>query len=198
MLAFLGSSSRKRRLFSVACCRRVWHLLGEIKQTQAYLSLCEGLTSAEAYADGTGPHYEKVTLIRNEENGRSYSEGCLDAQEAVWWAASLLTVIFAPGLCREASPHSDEEHAQSDILRDLIGNPFRPVTIEPAWLAWNNATVPRLAASIYDDRAFDRMPVLADALEDAGCTNPDILEHCRGGGEHVRGCWVVDLLQGKE
>jgi hypothetical protein len=59
-------------------------------------------------------------------------------------------------------------------------------------------TVNHLAQAIYTDRAFDRMPILADALEDAGCTNQDILEHCRGGGEHVRGCWVVDLLLAKE
>jgi hypothetical protein len=66
--------------------------------------------------------------------------------------------------------------------------------IDPAWLT---PTVTSLAQAIYDERAFDRMPVLADALEDAGCTSTDMLEHCRGGGEHVRGCWVVDLILNK-
>jgi hypothetical protein len=56
----------------------------------------------------------------------------------------------------------------------------------------------KLSRAIYDDRAFDRLPVLADALEDAGCTDRTILAHCRSGGEHVRGCWVVDLLLGKQ
>lgn len=81
------------------------------------------------------------------------------------------------------------------LLRDLFGNPFRPVTIDPHWLATNVTT---LAQAIYDERAFDRMPILADALEDAGCTNQDILAHCRGNGEHVRGCWALDLVLGKE
>ncbi|OAI54355.1 hypothetical protein AYO44_03545 [Planctomycetaceae bacterium SCGC AG-212-F19] len=84
---------------------------------------------------------------------------------------------------------------QCAMLRDLFGNPFRPVAIHPAW---STSTVTSLAQGIYDDRAFDRMPILADALEDAGCTSTEILEHCRSGNEHVRGCWVVDLVLGKE
>jgi hypothetical protein len=84
------------------------------------------------------------------------------------------------------------------LLRDIFGNPFRTVTLDPAWLAWNGGTVRKLAQAVYDDRAFDRLPILADALEDAGCTDGEILAHCRSGGEHVRGCWVVDLLLGKE
>jgi hypothetical protein len=85
--------------------------------------------------------------------------------------------------------------AQCDLVRDLFGNPFRPVTSNPVWLT---STVTSLAAGIYHERAFDRLPVLADALEEAGCTNADILNHCRRPGEHVRGCWLVDLLLGKE
>jgi hypothetical protein len=90
-----------------------------------------------------------------------------------------------------------EYAAQSNVLRDIIGNPFRSATIRPDWLAWNDGTVRRIAQAIYDERAFDRMPILADALEDAGCDNADILNHCRNGGEHVRGCWVVDLVLGR-
>jgi hypothetical protein len=69
--------------------------------------------------------------------------------------------------------------------------------VETIWLSWNDGIVPKLAQAIYDDRVFDRLPILADALEEAGCTNADILNHCRQPGEHVRGCWVVDLLLGK-
>jgi hypothetical protein len=83
---------------------------------------------------------------------------------------------------------------QADRLRELVGNPLRLATITSAWLT---ANVVSIAQAIYAERAFERMPILADALEDAGCTNADILEHCRGGGEHVRGCWVVDLVLGK-
>lgn len=84
----------------------------------------------------------------------------------------------------------------SDALRDIFGNPFRPVTLVPAWLT---SDVLALARGIYDDRAFDRMPILADALQDAGCANEEMLNHCRDVSlAHVRGCWVVDLLLGKD
>jgi hypothetical protein len=88
-----------------------------------------------------------------------------------------------------------EYREQANLLHEVIGNPFRPVTLDPSWLA---ATVQNLAAAIYEERAFDRLPILADALEDAGCGNQDILGHCRSGGEHMRGCWVLDLLLQKE
>jgi hypothetical protein len=84
------------------------------------------------------------------------------------------------------------------LIRDIVGNPFRLVTAARAWLSWNEATIPKMAQGIYDERAVDRLPILADALEDAGCDNADILAHCRAPGPHVRGCWVVDLILGKE
>jgi hypothetical protein len=84
-----------------------------------------------------------------------------------------------------------ESAYQARLLREIIGNPIRPAPIEPTWLTANVTT---LAQAIYDESAFDRMPILGDALEDAGCNNTAVLEHCRSGGEHVRGCWVVDLL----
>ena len=90
-----------------------------------------------------------------------------------------------------------EGAVQCAILRDIFDNPPRPVAVAPAWLAWNGGTVPRLAHAIYEEQAFERLPVLADALEEAGCTDPDLLGHCRQPGEHVRGCWGLDLLQGK-
>lgn len=86
------------------------------------------------------------------------------------------------------------------MLRDIFGPlPFRSVTIEPSLLIWNNRAIERLGQVIYEDKAFDRMPILADALEEAGCHDEDILTHCRQQeGHHSRGCWVVDLLLGKE
>jgi hypothetical protein len=84
------------------------------------------------------------------------------------------------------------------LLRCVAGNPFRPVALDSAWLHWDGGTVRKIAQGIYDDRAFDRLPVLADALEETGCADRDLLDHCRSGGEHVRGCWAVDLLLGKE
>jgi hypothetical protein len=81
------------------------------------------------------------------------------------------------------------------VVRELVGNPFRPITLNPSWLTSN---VLALANGIYSEKAFDRMPILADALQDAGCDNEDILQHCRGEGVHVRGCWLVDLLLANE
>ncbi len=81
-----------------------------------------------------------------------------------------------------------------DLVRDIFGNPFRPITINPSWLI---PTVVALATDIYEQKAFDRMPILADALQDAKCDNEDILNHCRQPGEHCRGCWALDLLLGK-
>lgn len=82
------------------------------------------------------------------------------------------------------------------LFRDIFSNPFRPVAFDPSW---RTSTAVGLAQSMYESRAFDRMPILADALQDAGCTNEDVLSHCRDPKQvHVRGCWVVDLLLGKE
>jgi hypothetical protein len=80
------------------------------------------------------------------------------------------------------------------LFRDIVGNPFRPVAFDPHW---RSETAVALAAGIYAERAFDRLPILADALEEAGCDHPDVLAHCRGPGPHARGCWVVDLVLGK-
>src|SRR5262249_44215777 len=83
-------------------------------------------------------------------------------------------------------------------LRDLIGNPFRPVVAARAGTRWGPRPLRTPPRAIYDHRAFDRLPILADALEDAGCTDRDMLDHCRGPGPHVRGCWVIDLILGKQ
>jgi hypothetical protein len=94
---------------------------------------------------------------------------------------------------RQADPGIAHLHVQT-LLHDIIGNPFQPVSPDPSWLT---STVVQLAEGIYTERAYDRLPVLVDALQDAGCENADILDHCRGPGPHVRGCWVVDLVLGE-
>jgi hypothetical protein len=87
---------------------------------------------------------------------------------------------------------SYEEETQAHFVRDIFGDPFRPVSLGPTWLT---SDVVALAQGIYAESAFDRMPILADALQDAGCMNEDVLNHCRDPKQfHVRGCWVVDLL----
>jgi hypothetical protein len=91
--------------------------------------------------------------------------------------------------------HPDFPGRFPPLLREVFGNPFRRATVDAAW---RTPDVRLLAEGIYAERAFDRMPILADALQDAGCDNDDILNHCRGSGPHVRGCWVVDLVLGKK
>jgi hypothetical protein len=87
-----------------------------------------------------------------------------------------------------------ERRAQAHLLREVIGNPFRPVEASPTWLG---PEVTALATIIYEERAFHQLPALADALEKAGCTELSLLDHCRSAGPHVRGCWAMDLCLGK-
>jgi hypothetical protein len=89
-----------------------------------------------------------------------------------------------------------EQFHQANLLRDIFGDPSRPVTFSPFW---RTDTAVTLARQMYDARDFSAVPILADALQDAGCDSDDVLSHCREvGGTHVRGCWVVDLVLGKE
>jgi hypothetical protein len=90
---------------------------------------------------------------------------------------------------------SQEMGHQCQLIRDIFGNPFRPVAFDPRW---RSADAVALAQGIYEDRAFDRLPLLADALMDAGCDDQQVIGHCRSAGPHVRGCWVLDLVLGKE
>jgi hypothetical protein len=119
---------------------------------------------------------------------------------AAWQALalpSLWVVRTEQALARQArdEARTDEWRAQCDLLRDVAGNPFRPVRVDPSWLLWNGGTVRRVARAIALEGAFEHLPVLADALEEAGCSDVTLLAHLRGPGPHVRGCWAVDLLR---
>ncbi len=96
---------------------------------------------------------------------------------------------------RETCDDEESKSTAVNLLRDIIGDPFRSVVFDPAW---RTDTALSLARTTYQYRDFRAMPILADALQDAGCDNDDILSHCRGDGPHVRGCWVVDRVSGKE
>jgi hypothetical protein len=199
-------SERKARLFAVSCCRRIWHLLTDERSRKV-------VEVAENYADGLASVEELCNAIDDADIAWDAAErlgplahtaaeaamtvgkdwSSVAPQMAVW----IITRDNAQVTWRPAR-YAEERVVQCRLLRDIFGNPFRPVSLNPSWLAWNDDTVRRIAQAIYDDRAFDRMPILADALEDAGCMDQTILNHCRQSGEHVRGCWVVDLLLGKE
>jgi hypothetical protein len=89
----------------------------------------------------------------------------------------------------------EEGRALCDLIRDVLGNPFQAVEVNAEWLRWNNGLAVQMAEVITNERAFDRLPILADALEEAGCPEETILSHCRSPGPHVRGCWVLDLVR---
>ena len=206
------ASDRKRRLFTCACCRRVWEALTDERSRSA-------VEAAERYADGLAgreelaaqaeaaeapaaagasarareavvspvPHVTQAALAATGER----AEPTMRADATIWaaWATSEATRV--PG---------QERRHQCALLRDLV-NPFRPVTPEPAW---STPQVVALAQAAYEQRELPagtldtaRLAVLADALEDAGCDQADLLTHLRGPGPHVRGCWAVDLLLGK-
>jgi hypothetical protein len=98
----------------------------------------------------------------------------------------------AGGEAAQEWPARQRRHA--DLLRDVTGNPSWPVAINPAWAAWNRGAVGTLAGSIRDEGRFGDLPILADALEEAGCVDGNLLGHLRGAGPHVPGCWALDLL----
>ncbi|HXG12005.1 MAG TPA: hypothetical protein VNK04_19785 [Gemmataceae bacterium] len=186
MLDFLRgrAGDRKLRLFAAACSRRVWHWIDDLGR--------QAVEAAEAFADG----------LMGPEELRAARLACRSAGErAAWYAAASDPFKAAGNAARSAlggvalSQQPAECAAQADLLRDIIGNPFRPLMTDPIW---RTSKVVGLAQIIYDSRAFDRMAGLADALEEAGCDNAAILSHCRQPGEHVRGCWVLDALLGKE
>jgi hypothetical protein len=104
-------------------------------------------------------------------------------------------VLRDRALSAPAEPTQALRRSYADILRDIFGNPFRPVVFDPAW---RTSAAVALAGAMYESRNFGNMPILGDALDDAGCDNADVLAHCRDEKQvHVRGCWVVDLVLGK-
>jgi hypothetical protein len=112
--------------------------------------------------------------------------------------ASLGAAAAAARRPAEIGPLSDAERAaQCDLLRDVFGNPFRPVFMEPAWLAADGGVVTAVARGLYEGDALGQLPILADVLEEVGCTDAMILGHARRAGPHVRGCWLVDRVLDK-
>lgn len=214
LLDFLRDKINDRQLnrFAIACCRRAWTVLNRafqaaVETTELYLDGLaskeqqeEAMRGANCAAAGCLPVVNRLTAVAaavtdgmplspligpftdNPDLGMVNDRGVM---------AMVRNIAFA--ITGQASDPG-EFALQCNLLRDIVGNPFRPITLDPSW---HTSTVVSLSEAIYGDRAFDRMPILADALEEAGCTNQDILQHCRGGGEHVRGCWVVDMILGK-
>jgi hypothetical protein len=216
-------SDRKVRLFLVASCYRIWDLLSHEHSRQAVLTVeryadqlasSDELASAGRHAITACAELEQAMWRVTDEGFQLFdgpSPGTEEEIDAAIQKETLATKLahasLLPTVATESDPASyphlplldyADELVLGDwacYLRDIFGNPFRWVTLDPCWLTPQTVV---LAQAIYDDRAFDRFPILADALEDVGCTNADALDHCRQSGKHVRGCWVVDLLLDKK
>jgi hypothetical protein len=232
------ASERKLRLFTVACCRRIWQHLKE-KRSRRLVEVAEAFadggaslkqlrTAFERAADAQeAVHWEggdaveqsaaeAVLGLREDLQFPAVFEGIAEAVGEVRAGEAWARIYQTPGKdyrAQEAEHRAEcdagaaaEQEVQVVLLRDLFGPlPFRAVDIDPAWLAWNDGTVRRLAETVYAERLLPagpldggRLAVLADALEDCGSTNADLLAHLRGPGPHVRGCWAVDLLLAKD
>jgi hypothetical protein len=187
MLEFLRgkASDRKLRLFAVACVQRYSNVDGIMRQL---------VRVSELYADGitTWNELASVRKMTKELQYQAMQRKVGMGAGAVRHAAAVArpaALAAAQGVLLAVVPE-----VAVAAIREVV-NPFRPITIAPSWLT---STATALAEAIYTDRAFDRLPILADALEEAGCTDAEILAHCRAPGPHMRGCWVIDLLLGKE
>jgi hypothetical protein len=204
MLMFLKRkvSERKVRLFAVACCRRIWHLVVDERSRQAIIRV-------EMFADArTNDDRHAIKSIRRQAREAEHACGRKLASRAVRASVGRSGVYAAAAASHLAAlAHGDlqqegvtaERNRQASLLRDIVANPFatsRP--IDPAVLRWNDGTVLRIATGIYEERAFERLPVLADALLDAGCDDEPLLSHLRDGGPHALGCWALDLMLVKE
>ena len=208
--ARIAQNPRRRRLTACACARRVLPLLDE---DPAAIALVE---AAEQYADGPdrdGPKNWKALVTARVgvqrlyaalENVKVSTTRRRYALNAVWAvsvaeARNVAEVFQWAHMARRGRPLKrgvTEPAAQHAIVRDIFGNPFRLVTFSPEW---RTDTAVSLARTMYESREFGAMPILADALQDADCDNDDILNHCRDATQvHVRGCWVTDLVLGKE
>lgn len=223
MLAFLGgrTSERKLRLFAVASCRRA----PDAFQGKSRRRVRAALAAAEAHADWLIGREElsvsAVDMVRLATFGRA-DLAAADAllanpsgahrpaiprlpRPACHFASAALAACQpdrperAAALLRSAEAwgclYLVEVQAQCALLRDLFVNPFLPANLDPRF---RTETAVGLAHGIYDDRAFERLPILAGALQEAGCEDAVVLSHCREPGTHVRGCWVLDWLLGNE
>ncbi|VTS01461.1 Uncharacterized protein OS=Sorangium cellulosum (strain So ce56) GN=sce5710 PE=4 SV=1 [Gemmata massiliana] len=186
-------TGRKVWLYTCACQRMWWPLLEDRISLQAINATEEGADSgaSQKELDEAGAPIPWTERALQEMGAYIGEWGRLTRAEAARRA-----VAAAPD--QEFNSRAVQIQVNADqaaILRDIFGNPFRLAAF-PA--SWRTPTVLTLAAQMYESRDFGAMPILADALQDAGCDNADVLDHCRGPGPHVRGCWVVDLVLGKE
>jgi hypothetical protein len=187
-------SERKLRLVTVAAARLVWDTItAEMRRAvETAERLADGLANADElqwyrdrlypYMTGRGPRAVRRWGLSGPDR-----DAFLLVFAATYRGEMVRRLPAGGAWLAGSAAHADEV---APLVRCVAGNPFSPATLDPAW---RTADVRGLAAGAYADRAFDRLPILADALAEAGCADEVVLAHCRGGGPHSRGCWVVDL-----
>lgn len=218
MLQFVQGKAtlRKLRLFAIVCCRSVEHLLTPPSLTALYL--LETCADQSAVSDD---QWRAINTAARSGFQACKTPACLNANSPRTPACAAAYAVVrscaedatagAAGACyqsvnAQARTFLPDQHQfrswwqvgfreRSILVHEIFANPFQPAIPHSSW---RTPTVTAIATGIYEEKAFARMPVLGDALEDAGCTSDAILTHCRQPGEHVRGCWVVDLVLGKE
>jgi hypothetical protein len=205
MLGFLADrgADRKLRLFACACCRRIWDRLPD-ERSRAAVECAERFADGMATVEELRAHYRPAREVsvapRHGDPDDPQQYTLLAASDTAygspWMAAASASVDASwPAADEPADRMTAEWAAHAALLRDLFGNPFRSVLFDPRW---RTGDVVALARAAYEDHASERLPMVADALMDAGCADEAILAHCRSPEPHVRGCWVVDLALGKE
>ena len=209
------ATDRKLRLFACACVRRFW-------SDFSYPTPREAVAMAERLAEGTAtteevetmrgqaemsavnaPEFEQFAYRAAAETlAEQASDSARNAREAARLHAVRIAayeMIYSENEAEAVARASREESRhQVELLNELFGNPFRPAVLEPHWLAWGDGVVVSMAREIEDAQRFEELPYLADALMDAGCTDETLLRHLRQTQGHIRGCWVLDALLGKE
>jgi hypothetical protein len=226
-------TDRRARLFAGACCRRIWAYFPDSclwETVDLSDRLADGAATEEAFQAGA----RRAREYAESEEGRATEVGCSAAyaaaslgtdyagERSVWMAdrtaESTRNTAYWIAYEARAAAGLDEQQAraagdtaqvaegkvQTELVREVVGNPFSPRSLDPSWLTWNAGTVVRLAEVAYEERGLPsghldrvKLAVLADALEQAGCREENVLGHLRGGGPCVRGCHVVDLLLSK-
>jgi hypothetical protein len=182
------------RLFLCALCGL---LRGRLADPQSW----GAIEVAERFADD-GAGLGELRRARHLAQEVADARRTLTPDSVAWLPAAAAEAGIGPdGVVGDVfwlSAEGELARGAANLFRDVVGNPFRPLPVlGEAVLAWRGGLAVELARSIYEERAFGRLPILGDALEEAGCSDPFVLSHCHNGGEHARGGWVVDLVLGR-
>ncbi|MGE3808685.1 MAG: hypothetical protein AB7K24_28805 [Gemmataceae bacterium] len=194
---------RKFRLAGCAAVRHVWDAIDH-PHARALVEMCEEVADGLLEAQRLQRPANAIERDLGVDLLSTRAQAATRAALYLAMPADYQAGYSAMAEAAQVGKRADQWSWQCRLLRDIFSNPFRPASIQQAWLTWKDGTIPNLARAAYDKRElpggdFDasKLAILADALEEAGCASEEMLGHLRGPGPHVRGCWAVDLLLGK-